>query len=429
MTPSTRLSRRSLLAAGGAAAALPLAACGPGAKDASADLLVAWYGGQPVHDGIDGALTAYREAKPDLPITTQKAAFVDYWDKLATQVAGGQGPDIVRMSMSWLSEYAERGALLDLGDLIGSTIDVSALDEDAAAAGTTTEGQFGIGQSSITQTSFRNPALVQEHGIELPETWDWSDFTEFATGFAEQAGPDMYGTTDAGGDFQLFGVFARQHGTELFDGRSLAVGADVIEEWLVMWQSLRDAGAAPPPELTAESTGFEDSQFAALTAAVTFGWVQQVTFYQPVVPDHPLEVADVPGAAAGDLSGQFVTALDFWSILSSSPRPDDAAALIDFLVTDAAAVSSIGLTLGVPPSSASRDLLDEAADSAASKAMAYVESVAGSTGPPPAPWPQGYGALQGTEFGRLNEDVAFGKATPSAAAASFIEAAAAALSD
>jgi multiple sugar transport system substrate-binding protein len=429
MIPSPRPTRRSLLAAGGAAAALPLAACGPGAKDASADLLVSWYGGQPVHEGVEGAVAAYRKTNPDVPITTEKAPFEDYWDKLATQVAGGQGPDVVRMSMTWLSEYAERGALLDLGDLVGTTIDVSTLDEDTARAGATDEGQVGIGQSSITQATFRNPALVQEHGLELPAAWSWDDFTEFATGFAEQAGPEMFGTTDAGADFQLFEVFARQHGSDLFDGQSLAVGADVIEEWLLLWQGLRDAGAAPPPELTAESTGFETSPFATLTAAVTFGWVQQVTFIQPVVPDHPLEVADVPGTTAGERSGQFVTALDFWSILATSPRPEDSASLIDFLVNDSAAVSSIGLTLGVPPSTSSRELLDAPAESAAAKAMAYVEAVSGTTGPPPPAWPKGYGTLQGSEFGRLNEDVAFGRTTPSKAALSFLEAAAAALSD
>lgn len=426
MIPSTRFTRRALLT-GGTAAVLPLAACGPGAKDASSDLLVAWYGGQPVHDGVEGALDAYRAAHPDTPITTQKSAFEDYWDKLATQVAGGQGPDLVRMSMTWLSEYADRDALVDLGDLVGSTIDVSTLDEDAASAGTTDTGQYGIGQSSITQSCFRNPSLVQEHGLELPDSWDWGSFSEFATGFAEQAGKGMYGTHDAGGDFQLFEVFARQHGTELFDGQSLAVGADVIEEWLTMWQGLRTAGAAPSAEVTAESTGFENSQFATLHSAVTFGWVQQATFYQPVIPDHPLEVADVPGASAGDRSGQFVTALDFWSILSSSPRADDAAALIDFLLHDEEAITSIGLTLGVPPSSASRELLAESPDSAAGKAMAYVEEVAGTTGPPPAPWPRGYGALQSSEFGRLNEDVGFGKTTPKEAATSFLETAAAAL--
>ncbi|GAA1488715.1 ABC transporter substrate-binding protein [Brachybacterium sacelli] len=424
----TRFTRRSLLAAGGAAAALPLGACGPGARNASADLLVAWYGGQPVHDGVGGALEKYQQEHPDVPVTPQKAAFDDYWDKLATQVAGGQGPDLVRMSMTWLTEYADRGALLDLSDLTGQAIDISGFDEDAATAGTTDDGRFGIGQSSITQTTFRNPHLAQEHGLELPGAWSWQEFTEFATALAEQAGPGTYGTADAGADLQLFEVFARQHGTELFDGQSLAVGTDVIEQWLVMWQDLRDAGAAPPPEITAEATGFENSPFATLNAAVTFGWVQQVTFFQPVMPEHPLEVGDIPGATAGDRSGQFVTALDFWSILSTSARPEDAAAVVDFLVSEPAAITSIGLSLGVPPSATTRDLLGESADSAAGKAMAYVEEVTGTTGAPPGPWPRGYGALQGTEFGRLNEDVAFGRTTASAAAASFVETAASALS-
>lgn len=413
--------RRALLGASAAAVvAGPIVACNPRQTESSDDLLVSWYGGQPVHEGVEGALNAYSQGA-DVPITTEKAPFGDYWDKLATQVAGGQGPDLIRMSMTWFAEYSERGALLDLSSYVGEAIDTSGLDEEAAESGRTDSGLFGIGQSSITQTTFRNPELVAEHDLELPATWSWEDFVTFCHKFTDAAGPEKYGTTDAGGDLQLFEVWARQHGTELFDGASLAVGADVIEEWLAMWHDLRQAGAAPPSDISAESDTFETSQFSVLNAAVTFGWVQQLTFFQPVLPDHPLQVADVPGMTAGSLEGQFLKALDFWSVLSSSGNPDGSADLIDFLMNDPDAATSIGLTLGVPPSQAARDALDRSPDTADGRAIAYVEDVRGRTGPSPDPWPMGYGALQSSEFPRLNQDVGFGSTTPAQAAAAFIE--------
>lgn len=112
---------------------------------------------------------------------------------------------------------------------------------------------------------------------------------------------------------------------------------------------------------------------------------------------------------------------------SETANADGAAELIEFLLSDERAVSSIGLTLGVPPSSVSRDLLGLGTDTAEGRAIAYVDAIAGSTGPSPQPWPTGYGELQATAFPSLNEDVGFGDATPAEAAARFIDDAARAL--
>lgn len=421
----SQLRRRQFLGIGGAAVLTAAAAgCGNGGGGSgSSSLRVAWYGGQPVHDGLEDALTSFSEGRSEISLATEQASFDEYWDRLATQVAGGDGPDVLRMSMTWLADYADRGALADLSQYEGGLIDTAALDEDAVEGGRMEAGLFGIGQSSITQATFRNTRLAEEYGVELPQSWSWEDFIEVSMEFSDAAGNGMYGTTDAGGDFQIFEVWARQHGTELFDGRSLAVSAEVVEEWLVMWQDLRDAGAAPQPDVSAESDTFETSQLAQLNAAVTFGWVQQVTFFQPVIPDHPLEIADTPGSSPGDRSGQFLSALDFWCITSSSSDPETAAELVDFLVNDEHAVSSIGLTLGVPPSESGREALGADEDSAEGRAVAYVESLQGQTGPPPDPWPSGYGDIQGTAFPRMNEEVGFGEKTPAEAAAEFIEAA------
>lgn len=421
----SQLRRRQFIGLGGAAAlAVGVAGCGGGGGGGagSASLRVAWYGGQPVHDGLEEALAEFSEAHSELALSTEQASFDDYWDRLATQVAGGEGPDVLRMSMTWLADYADRGALADLSEYEGGLIDTAALDDDAVEGGRMDTGLYGVGQSSITQATFGNTRLAEEYGVELPAVWTWEDFVQVSKEFADAAGPGMYGTTDAGGNFQMFEVWARQHGTELFAGESLAVSAEIIEEWLVMWQDLRDAGAAPQPDVTAESDTFETSQLSQLNAVVSFGWVQQVTFLQPIIPDHPLEILDMPGSMAGDRSGQFLSALDFWCLTSSAGAPEAAADLIDFLVNDEGAARSIGLALGVPPSETGREALGADPDSAEGRAVAYVESLQGETGPPPAPWPSGYGDVEGTAFPRMNEEVGFGEKTPSEAAGEFLEA-------
>jgi len=216
-------------------------------------------------------------------------------------------------------------------------------------------------------------------------------------------------------------VYARQHGTELFsdDGGKLAASKDTVQEWFQYWAGLRDAKAAPPQNISAETTAIEKSLVAKGKAPLQFGWVQQVTFYQPLVKG-PLSVLPVPQGKAGDLSGQFVKGLDLWCVSAASKHPEDAAKLIGFLLNDEKAIKAIGILLGVPPSKKARDLVSADAGSAGARAITYVEGLEGKVGPSPQPWPKGYGELL-TGFGRIAENIGFGKTTPAAGAQEFVD--------
>ncbi len=119
--------RQFLIGAGGLAAAattMGLAACAPGSewwwfsgwrrrgRDQPGSGLVGQPDAQQEHPG---EIDAYMKANPDVKISGQPGEFNSYWDKLATQTAGGQAPDIIQMDMNYISEYGTRGALLDLG--------------------------------------------------------------------------------------------------------------------------------------------------------------------------------------------------------------------------------------------------------------------------------------------------------------------------
>jgi multiple sugar transport system substrate-binding protein len=412
------ITRRTLLGLGAAAAtAVAVPGCGGGGSGggSSDGLRVAWYGGDPVHKAMDAALAAFGADHNDIKLSTDRAAFADYWDKLATQTAGKKSPDVFRMSMSYFADYAKRRALMDLS---GQPIKLDALDKDVAESGKIDGKLMGIGQSSITHATFLNPQLVAKTGGTLPAEWSWQTFASFAKDFAGTAGPGTYGTSDAGGNIQIFEVWARDNGSDLFADGKLAVGKDVIEAWFEYWQDLRKAKAAPPADVSAEGGSFEASQLSKGKAPVEFGWVQQVTFYQPFVKNAELVVGAVPGKAPGSLQGQFLKALDFWSVSATTKNADAAAQLVDFLVNDDRAVKAIGLTLGVPPSKKSRDLIAAQPNTAAGRAIAYVEKIEQQVGPSPQPWPKGYGELN-TLFDRLNEDIGFGRTNPAAAADKF----------
>ncbi|TCC45039.1 extracellular solute-binding protein [Kribbella capetownensis] len=413
MNPST-FSRRTLLGLGAATAAATML---PGCSAKSGPMRVAWYGPDPVTKAINKALDAWK-SNGGTDFAPESAPFDDYWDKLATQTSGNNAPDVLRMSMSYFSDYAGRGALKDLGSL---GIDTSGLDPDVAGSGTADGKNFGIGQSSISYAMYVDEAAVKKAGGSVPKQgWTWDAFAEFAKDYSGSV-QGTFGSSDQAGNFQLFEVFARQHGTEMFsdDGGKLTTSKDTIQEWFQYWADLRTAKAAPSQNVSGETTAIEKSLVATGKAPLQFGWVQQVTFYQPLVKS-PLTVLPVPQDKAGDLKGQFIKALDLWCVSAASKHPEDAAKLIGFLLNDETAIKTIGILLGVPPSKKARDVVSAEADSAGARAIAYVEDIAGKVGPSPQPWPKGYGELL-TGFGRIAENIGFGKATPASGATEFVE--------
>ena len=119
--------RQFLIGAGGLAAAattMGLSACAPGAPSGGSQgggeqggattLALAWWGNPTRNKNTEAEIAAFQSANPNIKLAGQPGDFAGYWDKLATQTAGGQPPDIIQMDMAYIAEYGNRGALLDL---------------------------------------------------------------------------------------------------------------------------------------------------------------------------------------------------------------------------------------------------------------------------------------------------------------------------
>src|SRR3954451_16239937 len=111
------------LAIGGATTS-GLAGCAPGASGGSSqggggssgsgNLALAFWGNPVRNKNTQAEVAAYVKANPKVKISTQPGEFNTYWDKLATQTAGGTAHDIIQMVMDCFTEYGARGVLLDL---------------------------------------------------------------------------------------------------------------------------------------------------------------------------------------------------------------------------------------------------------------------------------------------------------------------------
>ena len=60
------------------------------------------------------AVTAFEQANPGITVQVENSEFGSYWDKLATQTAANDAPDVIQMDESYIAAYGGRSALLDL---------------------------------------------------------------------------------------------------------------------------------------------------------------------------------------------------------------------------------------------------------------------------------------------------------------------------
>src|SRR5699024_10286606 len=102
----------------------------------------------------------------------------DYWDKLTTQIAGGNAPDVVSMHQFYVSDYARRNALLNLNDLVSSDIiDLTDFPESTVDSGKIDDNLFMVAKG-ITMTGWiYNTAIFDELGVDYPDfDWTWDEF-------------------------------------------------------------------------------------------------------------------------------------------------------------------------------------------------------------------------------------------------------------
>src|SRR5215213_3191346 len=267
--------RQFLIGAGGLAAAastVGLGACAPGASNTGSqggqggsqgatNLALAWWGNPVRNKNTQAEIEAFMKANPNLKIEGQPGEFSSYWDKLATQTAGGTAPDIIQMDMNYISEYGSRGALLDLKD-----VDTSKFVEGTVESGRINDQLVGVNAGINSAIIFASPKVFEKAKVELPDdtTWTWDQMMEVGAEVASTAGVP-FGVAELMGSDAMFGTFVRQHGKELFTGDGLGFDVAEAQAWYDLMVKGQKAKALGTPEQISEESGKPLDQNALVT--------------------------------------------------------------------------------------------------------------------------------------------------------------------
>lgn len=159
----------------------------------------------------------FEEDNPNIKVKVQAIPWDQAHDKLLTAVASKSGPDVVQMGTTWIPEFAEAGALMDLKPHFK---DYQELDPANFAEGSVETAKYEDKIVSVpwyidTRVLYYRTDLLAEVGYkEAPKTWE--ELSDAAKKLSDR-GDNMYGISIDPKEQSLAFMFARQNGSKLFD--------------------------------------------------------------------------------------------------------------------------------------------------------------------------------------------------------------------
>jgi multiple sugar transport system substrate-binding protein len=428
---TTRRQFLTLASVGAAGAGLALAGCSRGGGDGGdggdaggdgVNLAFTWWGNEVRNANTTAALAAYKEVAPDVAVEEQPGEWASYWDRLATQTAGNDAPDIIQMDMNYISEYGQRGALANLDDY---GLDTSKFVEGTADSGVIDGQNFGVNAGINTPTVLINPSLFEDLGIDVPDdmTWTWDDWLTTATAISEASGGDVIGSSAFFSNDALLSAWLRQQGKSLFVEDGIGFDTDDIVAWLEYNQQFFDAGAIPSASQITEDASLSQDQslFSTGKTAMAMWWSNQLEALEGSSGE-TLQILRFPSIDGDAMTRQaWYKASMLWSVSARSENPEAAVELINWWINDPASAEINLAERGVPANAEMAEHIQSQLTEPQQRITAFINDIVPELGETPIAPPAGGGNQLGALLLRYGSDMLFGNMSAEEAAQGFVD--------
>ncbi|GAA3859349.1 extracellular solute-binding protein [Streptomyces sedi] len=233
----------------------------------------------------------FEDLHPGVTVEYVNVGFDDAQNRFKNAAGANEAPDVMRTEVAWVADFASLSYLAPLDDTPALQDQEDFLAEPWAS--TQYDGQtYAVPQVTDTLALFYNKALLEEAGVEVPETLD--QIREDADAFEEIGTTPLYVRGD---DPYWFLPFLYGEGGDLVDAEDQRVTID-DEAGVAAFEQMNDlveSGVA----ITDTSDGWENmmSGFADGSLAMMINGPWAIADAQAALGDD-LGVAPVPGGDA-----------------------------------------------------------------------------------------------------------------------------------
>lgn len=292
---------------------------------------------------LDQVIATFEAANPGISVESTRYAYGDYKTALLTAISSGAVPDVARLDIAWVSEFADQGALTQLD---GNLPDFETIIKDTFPGPLSTnlwqDHYYGLPLDTNTQVLLWNKSVFEAAGITTPP----ATMEEFAADACKltDAAKKTYGYAEGGTYFWAPAPVIYAMGGKITDEKiTTATGYVNGPESVVaftMLKDLYDQGCLSPNLLgggIATDAGHAEGTYAMI---IDGPWM--VDIYKGNYPDFEVNFAPVPTGPQGTTSS--VVGGEDVVVLVDSPNQEAAMKWAAYLLTPDAqkSMASVG---------------------------------------------------------------------------------------
>lgn len=383
----------------------------------SINLSMAWWGNQVRNERTQQALDKYHELNSDVTIEGQFFQVEDYWSKMATSAAGKNMPDLIQMDYLYIDQYVANGQLLDLTPYIESgALDTTNIPDNVLEMGVVGDGNYGIAAGINVQCLFYNKTVTDECGITIEDNMTLDEFVEIAKEITEKTG--YRANLSSRGNYLR--EWTRAEGISVQEAK---VPVDSADAYTPFFQLLAD-GITDGWHLTPDNidgTAIETDPLVYGSSPQTMAWCSTnggsnlLTSFQAAAPEG-VEIGVTTVPTSDPVKSNFLKPSMYFSISADTENPDEAVAVLNFLINSTEANDILLGERGVPASTAISDALYEQLTEQEQTVIKFVtEIVTPNCSPIDPPDPEGSSEINDT-LKKIQEKVGYGECTAEEAA-------------
>ncbi|WP_199613986.1 ABC transporter substrate-binding protein [Paenibacillus alkalitolerans] len=371
-------------------------------------LRIMWWGSQSRHDATLKALELYTQKNPHVTFEPEFSGWEGYWDKLSTQAAAKNAPDIIQMDAAYLAEYASRKQLADITE----GIDTSGMDAALLNTGKYNDSLYAIALGNNAFGLAYNKEMIEKLGLPLPKDgWTWEQYFQYGRDIKAKLGPEGHALMDHTGALDIYGIYQMSHGKGYYvtpDGK-FNIDKQLWLEWVNTFSQLREEGVVPPADAAVTDKELDPALDLLNNGKVA---IRQLHAAQSGALD-----SMKPGAYAmvtmpnGPEGAGWLKPSMFWSVSSDSKHVEEAKKFINWFINDIEAAEILGTTRGVPVSKDVLGHLEPKFNEADRMGISLIQNTSSIAQPFQAD-PKGWSNFRAKDYVTIAEKIQFGQLTP-----------------
>ncbi|MBQ8960192.1 MAG: carbohydrate ABC transporter substrate-binding protein [Ruminococcus sp.] len=340
------------------AAAVCLVSCGDKAvvqsQKPKTEITLSWWGNDARTEYTIDAVEIFEELHPDIKVKCSYSEWSGYEARSRVQMISDTEADVMQINFSWLDEYSPDGnGYYDLSK-VSDIVDLSAYSQQVLGFGTQNGVLNAVPIAMNAETVYINKTIYDRYGLDVPTTWD-----DIFTAAKAMRDDGIYPLAGASKALWLYSMtYAEQTtGKSFLDADSkIAYSPEELGIMIGFYSKLVEEKAVPQIEY------FERINIDSGTYAGAVAWVSDAeNYFGGTIQDGSNVVTLDQTAYSPDRSGEgwYAKPATLYAISKNTEHPQEAAMLLDFLLSNRDMAVLQGVEKGIPINEKALEALDE----------------------------------------------------------------------